>query len=143
MSESVPRQATTPSPAASAAGDPGYKRWGGKDYDPDDVKGESEPLFSLDRALRAHNINETSEGGIEMQDRAHQRERYRDAERKGKLDDRDPVDIAGGEGRYVDMEVNEVRAEASASDARRRSGHGTMDGLKKRIGSLKHRHRDE
>lgn len=107
------------------SGDAGYKRWTGKDYDPDDLKGESEPTFSLDRALRAHTINEN---GIEMEDRS----------QKPK-DKRDPVDIAGGESAYVDMEIAGMSKDADAEGAKR----SVAGSLKKRIGSLRHRHRDD
>ena len=72
-----------------------------------------------------------------MTDRSGQK-KYHEAERRGKLDPRDPVEIAGDDGKYVDMEL---AAEARAND-RDVKGHG-FGSLKKRIGSLKHRQRDE
>ncbi|KAK3706294.1 hypothetical protein LTR37_012809 [Vermiconidia calcicola] len=119
----------------SSSGDAGYKRWPGKDYDPEDLKGESEPMFTLDRSLRAHKIDDN---GIEMEDRAQLTRDYKDQERDGTLDQRDPVHIAGDDGKYADMEF----ANSKDTDA----GHkhsGSMGGLKQKIGSLRHRkHRE-
>ena len=79
-----------------------------------------------------------------MQDRSRISKDYHDAERRGQLDPRDPVEIAGGEGNYVDMEVATARAnaEATSSDANMSRG-GIRGSLKKRIGSLKKKARDE
>ncbi|KAK5124264.1 hypothetical protein LTR85_001967 [Meristemomyces frigidus] len=116
------------------SGDAGYKRWPGREYDPEDLKGQSEPSFSLDRALRAHKIDDD---GIEMEDREHIAKDYHKAERKGTLDSRDPVEIAGDEGKYADMEhANSAHAIAYEDGLRR---HGSLkEGLKRRIGSLRH-----
>ena len=116
-----------------SSGDAGYKRWPGKDYDPDDLKGESEPMFSLDRSLRAHTINEN---GIEMEDRAE----YRERERQGTLDRRDPVEIAGGEGAYVDREIAAVEGSRDADLGPRRSVGGSF---RKRLGSLRKHRKDD
>lgn len=123
---------------------PGYKRWPGKDYDPEDLKGQGD-TFALDRALRAHKINDD---GIEMSDRAGIDRAYHKAERDGSLDKRDPVDIAGGDRKYVDLEF----ANASSRDAEIAGGMDSLDGtsglkkgigsIKKRIGSLRHRKND-
>ena len=108
-----------------ASGDPGYKRWVGKDYDPDDLKGESEPTFSLNRALRGHTINED---GIEMQDQRHKAKR-------------DPVKLAGGEQAYVDAEIAAMAKDNDVpSDGVRKSVGGS---IRKRIGSLRHRNKDD
>lgn len=115
---------------------PGLKRWANKDYAPDDLKGESEPSFSLDRALRAHKI---SDSGIEMAEGSQLRHDYRAAKRDGTLDARDPVDIAGGESKYVDMEL----AKTHDSDANRHRSGSLREGLKKRIGSLRKKNRDD
>lgn len=122
-----------------SSGDAGYKHWNTKDYDPDDLKGESEPTFSLDRALRAHTINEN---GIEMEDRAAASKDYRERQRKGTLDQRDPVEIAGGEGAYADMEIAGMSkdADVGGSNGPKKSVGGS---LKKRIGSLRHRNKDD
>ena len=121
-----------------SSGDPGYKRWPGKDYDPDDLKGESEPNFSLDRALRSHAINEN---GIEMDDRSHLMKDYRQRERDGTLDRRDPVVIAGGEGNYADMQIAAAaKQDGGAEPEVKKSGHGS---LRQRIGSLRHKNKDD
>jgi hypothetical protein len=121
-----------------SSGDTGYKRWPGKDYDPDDLKGESEPSFSLDRALRAHTINED---GIEMEDRAQMKKDYKERERKGMLDRRDPVEIAGGEGAYADMEIAAAGGSSKDADVGVRKSVGGS--LKKRIGSLRRKNKDD
>lgn len=115
---------------------PGYKRWGGKDYSPDDLKGESEPTYSLDRALQAHKI---SGDGIEMSEGSQLRHDYNAAKRNGTLDTRDPVQIAGGESKYVDMEL----AHTHDTDSHKRHSGGLREGLKKRIGSLRKKGRDD
>lgn len=71
-----------------------------------------------------------------MQDRSRISHEYHDAERRGTLDSRDPVDIAGDEGKYVDLEVANMRAKAANTATSSESG-GLREGLKKRIGSLK------
>ncbi|KAK4550367.1 hypothetical protein LTR36_003334 [Oleoguttula mirabilis] len=121
------------------SGDAGYKRWPGKQYDPEDLKGQSEPTFSLDRALRAHKIDDD---GIEMEDREHINKDFRKAERKGTLDARDPVQIAGSDAKYADMEyANNAHAREYEEGLR---GHGSLkEGLKRRIGSLRHRKNDD
>ena len=110
-----------------------------QEYDPEDLKGQSEPTFGLDRALRAHKIDDD---GIEMEDRAHINQDYHRAERKGTLDARDPVEIAGGDRKYAEMEhANRSSAREDDNDMRRKGS--LVGGLKKRIGSLRHRNRDD
>lgn len=65
---------------------------------------------------------------------------YRKTERDGLIDNRDPVDIAGGESRYVD---NEIAHTNDIETGRERSGSGLRDGLKKRIGSLRKKARSD
>lgn len=105
-----------------------------QDYDPADLKGQAEPGFSLDRALRAHKI---SDSGIEMEDRAHIDSDYAAAKRNGTLDPRDPVVIAGGEAKYVDMEIANSNDADIQSRPRRKSS--LTGNLKRRIGSLRHK----
>ncbi|KAK5135360.1 hypothetical protein LTR08_005302 [Meristemomyces frigidus] len=121
------------------SGDAGYKRWPGREYDPEDLKGQSEPSFGLDRALRAHKIDDD---GIEMEDRAHINQDFHRAERKGMLDSRDPVEIAGDEGKYADMEHANNSSARDYEDGLRRKG-SVVGSIKRRIGSLRHRHQDE
>ena len=92
-------------------------------------------MFSLDRSLKAHKISENN-GAMEMEDRAHLTEDYHRAERKGTLDQRDPVEIAGDDGKYADLEF--AAAGSSNNGRARRSSGGVGGSLKKRIGSLRH-----
>lgn len=125
---------------------PGYKRWAGKvrskkrpiramanspqDYAPGDLKGKGD-TFLLDQALQAHTINEN---GIEMSETA-----FKKAKANGTLDNRDPVTIAGGEAAYADYaRANDVDVARNRSD----SG-GLRSGLKKRIGSLRRKNRED
>ena len=83
--------------------------------------------------MRAHKIDDSGNAGIELQER-------------GPLmrDHDDPVELAGGESKYADMEISRADASGSGGISRPRAeSHGLRDGLKKRIGSLKHKHRDE
>ena len=115
-----------------------------QDYDPSDLKGEAEPNFSLDRALRAHKIDDSGNAGIELQERGHLMSDYDKSTHKDTLDSRDPVQIAGGEPRYADMEIARADASGSGGISRPRAeSSGLREGLKKRIGSLKKKHRDE
>lgn len=69
---------------------------------------------------------------------------YDKSARKGTLDQRDPVEIAGDDGKYAELEMANAEASGSGGISRPREGsHSLKDGLKRRIGSLKHRHRDE
>ena len=59
----------------NAGGGP-YKRWAGLQYHPDDIKGKSEPSYSIEKALKEHNLNDREkEGpdGVEMTDRTRSR----------------------------------------------------------------------
>lgn len=132
-------------------GGPGYKQWSGKvrsqistslpvsltnvqtqDYDPDDLRGQGDS-FTLDRALRAHKIDD--DGGIEMQDSAALRSEYKKQEREGMLDKRDPTTIAGDDSKYADI--------TAANDTDLHKSHSIKDTLKKRVGSLRRKHREE
>jgi hypothetical protein len=106
-----------------------------QDYDPDDIKGQGDS-FALDRALRAHRIDD--HGAIEMQDSAALRKDYKKQERQGMLDKRDPTIIAGDDGKYADI--------TAANDTDLHKSHSIRaagDSLKKRIGSLRRKNRDE
>lgn len=100
-----------------------------QDYSPDDLKGHSEPSFSLDRALRAHKI---SDSGIELQENSHLMKDH------NKNKETDPVHIAGDDGKYVDMEL----ANTHDTDAGIRRSGSLREGLKKRIGSLRKKRAD-
>nr|OQO18503.1 hypothetical protein B0A51_16723 [Rachicladosporium sp. CCFEE 5018] len=111
--------------------EPGYKQWPGKEYDPEDLKGEAEPGFSLNRALKAHKIDDN---GIEMEDHAAINRDYHRAERKGTLDARDPVTIAGDDRKYAEL------AHANDTDLHHNEMHrkgSIKQSLKQRIGSLR------
>jgi hypothetical protein len=134
--------------------EPGYKRWPGKvcnplassvmqyansnqDYDPEDLQGQAEPSFSLDRALKAHKIDDD---GIEMEDHAHINRDYHHAERDGTLDKRDPVAIAGGDRKYHELaRTNDTDLQYDNGRHDIKKGFGS---IKKRIGSLRHRKDD-
>lgn len=132
-------------------GGPGYKQWSGKvqsskstspsafftnfrpqDYDPDDIRGQGDS-FVLDRALRAHRIDD--DGAIEMQDSAALRKDYKNQERQGMLDKRDPTTIAGDDAKYADI--------TAANDTDLHKSHSIKGSIKRRIGSLRHKNRDE
>jgi hypothetical protein len=72
-----------------------------------------------------------------MEDRERIDSDYAAAKRDGTLDTRDPIAIAGDDGKYVDMEI------ANSNDAdiqsRPRRGSSITGTLKKRIGSLRHK----
>jgi hypothetical protein len=72
-----------------------------------------------------------------MEDRAQIDADYHEAQRRGTLDDRDPVVIAGDDSKYVDMEI----ANSHDNDIHSRPKRtGSLSGaLKKRIGSLRHK----
>ncbi|GAB7364437.1 hypothetical protein MBLNU230_g4978t1 [Neophaeotheca triangularis] len=115
----------------------GYKRWPGTDYDQDDLAGKGEPAYSLDKALQAHKISDSGE--MELQDRSHLKKEHREAGQKGKLDARDPVEIAGDDGAYADLQhANDRDLPNSSAGGIGRSG-SLKAGLKRRIGSLRHR----
>jgi hypothetical protein len=101
-----------------------------------------EPAFSLNRALKAHTIHERDfdgQRGIELSDRPLMSDYNKQKDRK-KLDDRDPVEIAGGESRYADLVT------AADTDAHHPTRTGSLrkvsDGLKKRL-SVRRRRQDE
>ncbi|KAK5108843.1 hypothetical protein LTR62_007733 [Meristemomyces frigidus] len=123
--------------------DAGYKRWPGKDYDEDDLHGQAEPGFSLDRALRTHKIDDD---GIEMEDHAHLAKDYKNAKARGTLDERDPIAIAGDDRKYADLAYkNGGEQEDKDNQIHRSSGsiRHVGEGLKKRIGSLRHKKHDD
>ena len=106
-----------------------------QDYDPDDLKGQGD-TFGLDRALRAHRIDDN--GAIEMQDSAALRKDYKKQERQGMLDKRDPTTIAGDDGKYADIQA------ANDTDLHKSHSIKAAGGnLKKRIGSLRRKNREE
>lgn len=102
-----------------------------QDYAKEDVHGQGEPSFSLDRALQAHTIHERDfdgHRGIELTERP--------GKDKKTVDTRDPVEIAGGESRYMDMQHDmDPEAHMTRTSSLRRAG----EGLKKRL-SMKKRH---
>ena len=67
-----------------------------------------------------------------MEDRTHLMKDYREQERKGTLDQRDPVLIAGDDGKYADMEI------ANANDYDNGvKGDGVRGSIRKKIGSMR------
>ncbi|KAG9533080.1 hypothetical protein E4T50_08288 [Aureobasidium sp. EXF-12298] len=119
-----------------------YKRWPGEEYSKDDLKGKGEPAFSLDRALKAHTIHERDfdgQRGIELSDRPLMSD-YDKMKDSKKLDDRDPVEIAGGESQYANLTM---AADTDAHTMNRTSSlRRAGEGLKKRL-SLRKRHQDD
>lgn len=99
----------------------------------------AEPAFSLDRALRAHKIDDN---GIEMSERSQLKKDFETAERNGTLDKRDPMDIAGGQAKYVELE-NKNDKEYNSNINRSSSLRLAGEGLKKRLGSLRRKNRDD
>lgn len=112
-----------------------------QEYSKDDLKGKGEPAFSLDRALKAHTIHERDfdgERGIEMSDRPLMSDYDKLKDRK-QLDNRDPVEIAGGESQYADLVT---AADTDAHTMNRTSSlRKAGEGLKKRL-SLRKRRQD-
>lgn len=112
-----------------------------QEYSKDDLKGKGEPAFSLDRALKAHTIHERDfdgERGIELSDRPLMSDYDKMKDRK-KLDDRDPVEIAGGESRYADLTMAaDTDAHINRTSSLRKAG----EGLKKRL-SLRRRKQED
>lgn len=126
-----------------------YKRWGDvvsflklvyriifswlisqQEYRDDDLEGRGEPAFSLAKDLRNHSrkssLSPEGHGAIELVERP-------------KHDNRDPVEIAGGQQKYSEWEQERRNSgEASASGL---SGHSrSISGaLKSRLGSLRRR----
>lgn len=89
--------------------------------------------------MKAHRIDDR---GIEMDDRSHINREYHDQQRKGKLDPRDPVEIAGDDGKYVDYQIRNGAEQGDVHGVRQDLREG-MGSLKKRIGSLRHRNKDD
>jgi len=101
---------------------PGLGRWGGQDYHPEDLKGKGEPHFSLDRAMRAHKIDDVD--GIEMEERA------------ASLG----IQTSSGSGDRVAA----VSGSNAAGDIKRTGSlRAAGENLKKRIGSLRRKKNDE
>jgi hypothetical protein len=105
-----------------------------QDYSPDDLKGRSEPTFSLDRALKAHTL---TDGGIELRDHRKISQDYKRASQDGTLDKRDPVVIAGGEAEYAALYSGGHNRTSSSDVKRTGSLRAAGESLKKRIGSLR------
>jgi hypothetical protein len=101
-----------------------------------------EPAFSLDRALKAHTIHERDfdgQRGIELSDRPLMSDYDKQKDRK-KLDERDPIEIAGGASRYADLVT---AADTDAHTVNRTSSlRKVSDGLKKRL-SVRRKRQDE
>lgn len=73
-----------------------------------------------------------------MKDSAALRKDYKKQERQGMLDNRDPTAIAGDDGRYADIQA--------ANDTDLHKSHSIRaagDSLKRRIGSLRRKNRDD
>jgi hypothetical protein len=102
-----------------------------------------EPAFSLNRALKAHTIHERDfdgQRGIELSDRPLMSDYNKQKDRK-QLDERDPVEIAGGESRYADL-VTAADTDAHTHNRTGSSLRKVSDGLKKRL-CVRRRHQDQ
>jgi hypothetical protein len=73
-----------------------------------------------------------------MQDGAALRKDYKKQERQGMLDNRDPTTIAGDDGKYADIQAANDTDLHKSHSIRAAGGN-----LKKRIGSLRRKNRDE
>ncbi|KAK4990173.1 hypothetical protein LTR28_001500, partial [Elasticomyces elasticus] len=141
-----------------------YKQWPGekmhtlkrrvKVYDKDDLTGQSEPSYSLDRALQNHTIHERDfdgHHGIELSERAMMSDNTKGhhpsldqsadgvynthhyAATTGRdsktMDTRDPIEIAGDDGKYADMQH---AMDPEAHQVKR--NHSIKAGIKKGLG---------
>ena len=80
-----------------------------------------------------------------MGDRSQINRDYHKAERKGTLDARDPVEIAGGDGKYAEAELAAYGSSRDHDSNVKRKGsiRAAGDSLRNRIGGLRHRNHDE
>ena len=121
-----------------------YKRWPGVQYHPDDIKGKGEPSYSIEKALKEHNSDQSRQGRqqsgsqeIEMTAPKSRTSTGRDSLGggtgvDGKFDPQNPMWGDGEQGRFM--------RSASARDSKRNSGSG--GGLKHRFGSIKNKVKD-
>lgn len=77
-----------------------------------------------------------------MQDHAKLNRAYHDAERNGTLDQRDPVAIAGGQAKYVELEMKNDK-EYDSNINRSSSLRLAADGLKKRFSGMRGKKHDD
>lgn len=99
----------------NAGGGP-YKRWAGVQYHPDDIKGKGEPSYTIEKALKAHTLEER-EGGVELQDTSGRRVSNSDYR----------AEVFGN-----DNDSTGIGRKASLSDR-----------VKRRVGSLRKKNHDE
>ena len=112
-----------------------------QEYDDDDIRGQGEPSYSLDRALQNHTIHERDfdgHRGIELSDRPLMSGHNQGKDRKS-LDTRDPIVIAGNDAKYTDLQH---AADTDAHPTPLRKG-SIKEGLKRRIGSIRKKGLDE
>ncbi|KAI9689670.1 MAG: hypothetical protein M1820_010099 [Bogoriella megaspora] len=118
-------------------GPPGgaYRQWPGVDYKSSDIHGKGEPFYSLEEAIKRHNISGSlgeEHGAIELTENP---KGVNGSATSTGIDPRDPVDIVGSSGRMVDLE-HEADVKRNTSSPKKH------DSLRKRLGSLRRRHRD-
>ncbi|KAL9101564.1 MAG: hypothetical protein Q9163_003193 [Psora crenata] len=113
-----------------------YKRWPGVNYHPDDLKGKGEPSYSIERALKSHksshrrNVSDgNATGGIEMMANPRSANRPGMQHRPSSASDVGVKAADEGQG-YSNWEGGLSRSQSAAGK------------LRKRIGSLRIRHRD-
>ncbi|KAH7060599.1 hypothetical protein B0J12DRAFT_649466 [Macrophomina phaseolina] len=111
-----------------------FRRWPGIEYHPNDIKGKGEPSYSLDEAMKRHKISSRSDG-IEMKTRPRNRSDVT-PQYRGPYPDPDGSGIVG-EQRY-----NEWANDTSGISRSRSTGHKMTEGLKKRLGSIRRKHKE-
>ncbi|KAL0257448.1 hypothetical protein SLS55_008261 [Diplodia seriata] len=111
-----------------------YRRWPGIDYHPDDIKGKGEPSYSIEEAMKKHKISGRSDG-IEMQSRPRNRSDV-GPQYNGPYPDPD------GDGYVGEQRFNDWLTPDSGVSRSRSTGHKMTEGLKKRIGSIRRKHKE-
>lgn len=76
-----------------------------------------------------------------MADRSEINKSYHEQKIRGTLDDRDPVEIAGDDGKYVDLEMK--NAGRDMEDGAQHPATSTLGKLKGKLGDLRHRKRED
>ncbi|KAI9750353.1 MAG: hypothetical protein M4579_006509 [Chaenotheca gracillima] len=111
-----------------------FKRWPGVTYQPEDLKGVGEPSYSINKALKEHNLNDhrrmmnDGESGYEMTPQSAPRSRSHGNSPVGKTSG---AHVAENE---MDGDLADDIHQAGSSSSPK---GGALGGLKKRIGSLK------
>ncbi|KAK7750090.1 hypothetical protein SLS62_007958 [Diatrype stigma] len=125
-----------------------YRRWPGVQYDPKDLKGKGEPSFTKDndeKAQKQHRKHLSVNGGgaiYEMQPTSHHRSRSsRGKDRGVAVRQRSTSDCGPGPSGYQRVPRGESRDVDTGRTST--SGKRLSDGLKRRLGSLRDKLRDD